>query len=423
MILRERLAGLGYQARTVARRATPVLSEIASAIGAEVRENLFGEYLVIEDLLPLPYPTRWDRESAGALGRVDGAHLSEPGLCFIDTETTGLSGGVGTHAFLVAMAWRSGDGLLFRQYLLPDPAAERAMLAAVAVDLRDSSGLVSYNGRSFDVPVLEGRLVINGHDTSGLRLPHLDLLHPVRRVYKARLGSCTLGNVEARVLGSDRGEDIPGHLIPEMYFRFLRGRDPAVLRDVLAHNRQDVVSLSLLLDHLCTVLGDCRGEHPLDRFGVARLLEAQGRVEDAEPIYTGLWEELGAAGAGAWDGAVWPGHWSPVELAYVVGMRLAGLRRRAGDAAAAEPILESLMGTHPEPWEAGIMLAKDLEHRRKDRPGALEVVAAALVVLGPRANRTPRESRWLADLTRRSARLQKHLTGGSRSDRSGGGKA
>src|SRR5205807_9523180 len=130
------------------------------------------------------------------------------------------------HVFLIAMGWRLDHGFLLRQYLLPDPAMEQAFLAEVCADLERSALLVSYNGRAFDTPVLQSRLVMARPPGDALDQPHLDLLFPVRRIFKARVGSCTLGNVEAEVLGRDRGDDIPGFLIPDLYFSFLRRRDP-----------------------------------------------------------------------------------------------------------------------------------------------------------------------------------------------------
>jgi hypothetical protein len=304
------------------------------------------------------------------------------------------------------MAWRTGAGLLMRQYLLPDPALEQPFLEAICADLDGSAAVVSYNGRSFDAPVLTGRLLMSRRSPNCLLKPHLDLLHPVRRIFKARLGSCTLQNVEAMVLGSDRGDDIPGCLIPELYFTYLRSRDPELLRSVVAHNRQDVVSLSLLLDRLVGLPQRGATAHPLDRFGLARLLESRGEVDRAIVIYKQLWEESGCA----WDGDVWPGAWTPVELGYVVGLRLAVALRRLGHLDLAETVAQVSWSRYPRPWEAGIMLAKIFEHQRKDRGAAIEVVAAALAALEAGGSRTAGEERCLVDLRKRYARLDRKGT-------------
>jgi uncharacterized protein YprB with RNaseH-like and TPR domain len=391
---------------------------LASVLGGDVRENDFGPYVVVEQVLSLPPRLAWSPLEAGWLAGHDGS-LAEEGLCFFDTETTGLNGGVGNHAFLVALAWRMNSALLMRQYVLPDPSLELPFLEAIAADMGASGALVSYNGKTFDVPVLEGRLLMARRSAECLDLPHLDLLHPSRRLFKARLGACNLQNVEAMVLGRDRGDDIPGFLIPEMYFSYLRHRDPGVLRDVVAHNRQDVVSLSLLLDHLVQSLRHDGAAHPLDRFGAARLLESLGEVDRALLVYASLWGECD----GCWDGEVWPGTWTPIELAYVVGLRLATLHRRRGSSEMGEEVLAWLWRRHPRAWEAAIMLAKHLEHRRKDRTAALEVVSAALAAMESERYLSPAEERCLNDLRRRATRLSGPGAGSRRIDGRGEGGA
>src|SRR5207302_9425084 len=143
-------------------------------------KNAAGEFVLIEELLPLPPRAAWTgapewlfRDSA-LFG--DGAASPEPGLCFFDTETTGISGGVGNQVFLMALAWRVDDGLLMHQYVLPDPALEQPFLEAISLDLGRSAAVVSYNGRSFDAPVLTGRLLMARRSPAWLLKPHLDLL-------------------------------------------------------------------------------------------------------------------------------------------------------------------------------------------------------------------------------------------------------
>lgn len=403
MLLRERLESLGRASRPRRESDELNLERLAATVGGEVRENASGLYVVIEELLPLPPRPVFDGVGAGWLAGIPGIDLAEGGLGFFDTETTGLSGGVGTSIFLLALGRRLPVGFLLRQYVLPDPALEDPFLEAVAEDLGGCQSLVSYNGRSFDAPLVEGRLLLSRRPTTCLERPHLDLLHPARRVYKARLGACNLQNVEAMVLGRDRDDDIPGYMIPEMYFSYLRTGDARPLRPVIAHNRQDVVSLSLLLDRLMLSLSDHDAAHPLDRFGLGRMLEAMGEVERAAVVYAGLWDESD----GGWNGEVWPGNWTPVQLAYVVGLRLAAIHRRRGATEAGAEIARALWRRHPQPWEAGIMLAKHLEHRAKDRTAALEVVSAALEALEALDWRPLREERYLADLRRRSARLSR----------------
>jgi uncharacterized protein YprB with RNaseH-like and TPR domain len=400
VLLQERLESLGRQARPRPPRGETDLGGLASTLGGAVGENAAGPYVVIEAVHNLP-------DSAPQLHSASVLGLEMPpnreGWCFFDTETTGLSSGVGNQVFLMAMAWRGRHGLMLRQYILPDPALEQPFLEAIRQDLDASCALVSYNGRSFDSPVLSGRMLMSRRSPTCLSKPHLDLLHPSRRIFRARLGSCTLQNVEARVLGKDRGDDIPGYLIPEMYFAYLRSGDPELLRSVVAHNRQDVVSLSLLLDHMLTLIDSSGRAHPLDRFGVARLLEGGGEPSGAIAIYEQLWAESD----GGWNGEVWPGSWTPLELAYVLGLRLAVALRRSGRAERAEEVVQATWDRYPRPWEAGIMLAKILEHRRKDRGAAIEIVSAAVDALEGSGPRSRAEDRCLIDLRKRKVRLEK----------------
>jgi len=377
------------------------LESVAAALGGEVVESEAGQAILVEQVHAIP-PAR-PGDGIARLGLDPDATAG--GLCFLDTETTGLSSGAGNQVFLIAMAWRRAEALVVRQYILADPGHEAAFLDAACADISASGALVTYNGRSFDVPVLQTRLVMTRRPPIPDDKPHLDLLWPVRRAYRPRLGVCTLGNVEMMVLGRDRGEDVPGYLIPELYFKFLRRRDPDMLHAILAHNRQDVVTLSLLLDRLLDDLDEPVACHPLDRIGLARLLEAAGDVAGALHVYERTWLEADDA----WDGEIWPGDWTAVEVAYIAGLRLALLRRRAGEHDAAQRVLAELWQRHPAPFEAGIMLAKHLEHRRKDVTGALDVVAAAADALEEMPGRTVREDRWLGDLRRRRLRLERKV--------------
>src|SRR5207249_2606018 len=143
------------------------------------------------------------------------------------TETTGLSGGTGTVAFLVGLAWRDGDGLRLVQYFLSDFNQESALLWAVGQCVRDAGVLVSYNGRSFDWPLLQTRLVMRRADPAWPSPPHLDLLTLARRIFKPRLPDCALQTIEQAVLDLHRADDLPGSLLPGRYFALLLPIDGA----------------------------------------------------------------------------------------------------------------------------------------------------------------------------------------------------
>lgn len=172
-------------------------------------------------------------------------------LCF-DTETTGLSGGVGTLAFMIGVAaWQEGV-LKIRQLYLTAMAGERAMLQTFAEWLKPETILVSYNGKCYDAPLLKGRLRLNRVDHRLAELSHIDWLHPTRRVYKGHLPNCKLATIEREVLRIIREDDLPGSEAPAAWLAWLRGQSSTNLARVLDHNRQDVITLMRLGDHLTT---------------------------------------------------------------------------------------------------------------------------------------------------------------------------
>jgi len=173
------------------------------------------------------------------------ASLDPRTALYLDTETTGL-GGSGALAFLIGMAWFDGDQLRLEQVLLRSPADERAGLELVAERIEQASFLVTYNGKSFDLPLLASRRVMTRAPALAVR-PHLDLLHVARRLHRTRLGACRLTLLESEVLGFERGPDVQGADIPARYSHFLRTGDEAALTDVVEHNALDVVSMAALV--------------------------------------------------------------------------------------------------------------------------------------------------------------------------------
>lgn len=310
---------------------------------------------------------------------------------FLDTETTGLSGGTGTVAFLVGLAWREGDGLALAQYFLCDFDQEQALLWAVGQCINQAGVLVSYNGRSFDWPLLQTRLVLRR--AAWPSPPHLDLLTLARRIFRPRLPDCALQTIEQSVLDLHRADDLPGSLIPSRYFAWLRQGDSRVLDPVFVHNQQDVLSMALLLARFEALLGDSGDLHPLDRFGRARFLEARGFQLEAIREYSQLWREHPVGGAlRATRGAL--------------GLRLARLLRREGRWEEARAVLEECWHTQTYPYPAAIELAKLLEHQARDLAAARRIVSDALRLL---AVAVVSNAQWRADLERRQQRLERRL--------------
>ena len=185
-------------------------------------------------------------------------HVDASRLLFFDTETTGLAGGTGTRAFMIGAAdWFDG-ALRIRQLLIANMAAERAMLRTFASWLAPSTVLASYNGRSYDAPLLRTRYRLARLKDPLSGLDHLDLLHPSRRRWRGRWENCRLATIEREALRILREDDLPGSQAPAAWLSFLRGGDAVNLRRVAEHNRQDVATLSQLLLRLC----DDRPESP-----------------------------------------------------------------------------------------------------------------------------------------------------------------
>ncbi len=217
-------------------------------------------------------------------------------LVFLDTETTGLSGGAGTFAFLVGLGRMQGDRYVLRQYFLRDPSEEAAMLEAVLGEFSSAAGLVTFNGRGFDVPILEARGTIRLRRRISLSdVPHLDLLPHARRFWRGRLESCSLGTLEERALGITReARDVEGYMIPAMYRSYLEQGDAAPLDDVIYHNACDILSMVALTADLFERYRRPPEDplEPPDGIALARAYVARGEGDYAERA---LRAALGAA--------------------------------------------------------------------------------------------------------------------------------
>src|SRR5437667_8766191 len=224
-------------------------------VGGELVETGAGSLLVVRREYPLAHRhggvpldgvRRAPLDVLARVARVEGDGLAAERLLFLDTETTGLAGGTGTYAFLVGAGWIEGDAFVVTQHFMRDLDEEPALLAALAPLLERAGGVVTFNGAGFDLPLLETRFVLARRRWPAM-LPHLDLLRPSRRVWTGCFDDCRLGTLEREVIGLEREDDVPGALIPALYFDFLRSRRAAPLARVFDHNRHDVLSLVALL--------------------------------------------------------------------------------------------------------------------------------------------------------------------------------
>ncbi|MBI3634885.1 MAG: ribonuclease H-like domain-containing protein [Candidatus Rokubacteria bacterium] len=365
-------------------------------MGGEIVETGEGPLLVVRREYPLSHC-----HGDTALGSAFGAATPDalPLLCrpeemprdaarllFLDTETTGLAGGTGTYAFLVGVGYREDDRFVVRQYFMRDLDEEPALLAALAPRLAEASGIVTFNGGGFDLPLLETRFVL-----ARKRWPapaHVDLLRPARRVWAMRLDDCRLGTVEREVLGLVRDDDVAGALIPSLYFDFLRRRHATPLAAVFSHNRDDVLSLAAVLGWFARALGEpARVTRPEDVAGLGRLWERTDRACATACYERALDEGLGGA-AGRW-----------------VRLRLARWAKREARWERACGLWESVARADAHdvtPWEE---LAKYHEHRRRDFVAAREAVLAALAS----AHARPTPAGILEQLSHRLRRLERRL--------------
>jgi uncharacterized protein YprB with RNaseH-like and TPR domain len=336
-------------------------------------------------------------------GRNEAAYTSK--LCFLDVETTGLAGGAGTQAFLVGCAILEDGGLRVRQFLLPGFEHERALLGLVAEWTTSQGTLVTFNGRTFDVPLIETRYLLHRLKFPLTEMPHLDMLHPARRLWKQRPtiagppldeDSCTLSVLERHLSGYHRIGDVPGFEIPSRYFRFIRSGDAYPLEAVLEHNRIDLISLAIVTARALTLIqhGPAGASHPRECLGLGRLYEKSGARDEAEACYAQ------AASLAARIGREPEVHAEALR-------RLALCRRRAGrmpEAAAAWQQLVSLPGCPSVVRrEAREALAIHHEHRSRN------LEAARYFVLDVLAEN--HSAHWRARAEHRLQRIERKLAG------------
>jgi uncharacterized protein YprB with RNaseH-like and TPR domain len=239
--------------------------------GFEPIENAYGIAWRWAEVLPVG---RLDR--AEARSELGGLEVDD--FCFLDTETTGLAGGTGTQVFTAAIARPHANGVELVQLFLAEPSDEPAFLAALDAELRLRRGLSTYNGLSFDLPLLRTRWLMARMPGELSEGHHVDLLHLARSLLRPRLESCTLRAVEERLLGFEREDDIPGHLIPQAYFDYLRCGWSTTLEPTLEHNRLDVLSLQHLLHRLLHRLrGSDAAMEACDWHALGRHLLRRGR--------------------------------------------------------------------------------------------------------------------------------------------------
>ncbi len=384
-------------------------------LGGRGVQNPHGETFVIEQYYPIgyrhgDYPLDLDVSLEG-LARwaeiPDLSSLPPASIVFLDIETTGLSGGTGTYTFLIGVGKFEADRFRLDQFFLRDPLEEPAQLYALEEFLGDCRVLVTFNGKSFDAPLLNTRYLTHGWNPPLNGLKHLDLLHLARRLWRLRLPTRTLSNLEAQILGAQRTDaDLPGWMIPSLYFAYLRFGETEPLKRVVYHNAMDVLSLVVLMRRLSLLL-----EHPVqegerysvDLFSLARLFEDLQDLHTAAELYLKALTHADVRSARV-----------PQVLIVEALHRLALIYKRQQDLARAVNLWEE--AARLDHLQAHIELAMFYEHQAKDYLTALSWTERAIQSLERCAPQTsfehlsdahPMLDRLLHRKTRLEAKLQR----------------
>ncbi len=373
-------------------------------ISGSVIETLVGKHFETQKL--------WERHRRhGSVGIADLEHLPEDLLdslsggaiprshpskwCFLDTETTGLAGGTGTYAFLVGCGSIEPDGFRVRQFFMRDYGEEASQLHALAEYLERFDVLITYNGKTYDQPLLETRYRMVRRRPPFAHMEHLDLLFGARRLWKIRLDSCRLVHLEHQILGVEREGDLPGELIPYYYFDYVRTQRAVKLVPILHHNVVDIVSLACLTAIVPEAFrspATIPVRHGADLLGVARwLLQAERAAEALAMLRRAL--QLGL----------------PDAHLFRTMLDIGLLEKKLGNEPASVAMFTDLAAS-PSPFQSRGFeeLAKFYEHRERNYTMALEMTRNAQVLAGsPEIDR--RAERLRARLAKRGTSAQGRL--------------
>jgi uncharacterized protein YprB with RNaseH-like and TPR domain len=379
----ERPSNLGLSGKPVLKRVDhevggkapdiPRGSErLAQILGASEKTNCYGKHLALRCWLSQPCPCSPDAAALRLLSPDGPEDIADPyQWLFLDTETTGLAGGTGTYAFLVGLAWWEGGGLEVEQLFMREYSEECSLLAVLAERLAERRVLVTFNGKSFDWPLLETRYRMTRTIPPPAPRAHLDFLHPARNIWRLRLGSVRLPELERHVLGWNRSVDVMSEMIPRIYLDFVCGGPPEPLVPVFHHNQMDLQGLAGLSNRVLSLLTDpeAHGQDALELYGVSRMCERRGEVKRARKLYE---QSLASV--------------LPAETDRTARTSLARLAKRDGDFGLACGLWENTLGNSREGFEAYEQLAIYYEHRTHEPQYALAIVRQALAELS-RANR------------------------------------
>jgi hypothetical protein len=346
---------------------------LAEIVSGEETQNDYGRFFLVSDIVrgSSRHGHRNIRETFGLNIKATALLANEPRIAdlnpsdalFLDAETTGLAGGTGTMAFLIGLGWFEDGQFHIRQILARDFGEEKAALAYLGEIASQKKFLVTFNGKAFDVNLLTTRFILNRLRSDLSSLPHLDLLHPSRRILGHRLENSRLATLETEVLGVEREDDIPGWEIPQRYFDWLRQRDGRLLAAIFEHNRLDVISMASLTAHLTEILTAqelMQNVHDADYLAAARLLSKRRDSCGVEKILN-MFDDRGCN-----------------EISDVSKKELSFLYKRNGRWQEAAQIWQELVTAMPTDYSTISELAKWLEHHVRDYQRAKDLVEKAL---------------------------------------------
>lgn len=407
--LSDKLKALGVQvgSKNLEPRPKARLSyAIEAVLPGEVVQTPYGEVYRIESWYESSYQhgniclkPDLDLRTLVQWGKVP--HLADSrmgGFLFLDTETTGLGTGAGTFAFLVGIGHLAENGFHLIQLMMRDPREEPALLYLLNQHLSEFQALVTYNGKSFDVPLLTSRHIINGFTPPFPGLDHIDLLPLARRLWRNRLPSRALGDLEWQICGVVRTqEEVPGWMIPQIYFDYLSSGDARPLAGVIYHNAVDILSLAALFQHTSGLLSDplhFTEPESLDLIAIARLYEELGQYEDAVNLYE-FSLQLGM----------------PEPFFIQTLDRFATLYRRHGEWEKTLRLWQKAV-EHNQ-LSACVELAKYYEHQQRDPSLALQWAQRAFDLIDATVNGLASRRELKKELRHRIERLERKLNGKS----------
>jgi uncharacterized protein YprB with RNaseH-like and TPR domain len=407
----EKLKSLGVKVGTTDLAAPKPADryEIDLVVAGAYRPTPLGDVFVAEQsfsqeyrhgqspLTPRPFPLLAQWTSDARL-----ADLPLEKYVFLDTETSGLSGGTGTYAFLVGVGRFVEGQFLLQQFFMRDPAEEPALLEGLTHFLAPCEALVTFNGKAFDAPLLVTRYSMHRIPLPFKNYAHLDLLPLARRLWRDRLPSRALKYLEEHVLGLTRtAEEVPGYEIPWLYFDYLRSGDARPLGGVFYHNAMDVVAMAALLCHISEMFANPYAghiEHGLDFIALGKLYEDLGHWDEAARLYEHGLESLSSRGP----------QQSLTEADFSVAVkRLSILQKKRGD-------LDRAVNLWEEAAEQGhiyahIELAKYYEHKQRDVKSAIKWTNSARKHIENMEMPAYMRSHWRGEIEHRLARLERKI--------------